>query len=41
MLRIYSIGRLTPQHWMDKAVGGQISNRPISTAVEAALKTLK
>jgi len=41
VLRIYSIGRLTPRHWMDKAVGEQISNKPLFTAVEAALKTLK
>lgn len=40
-MRIYSIGRLTPQHWMDKAVGEQISNKPIFDAVEEALKAVK
>lgn len=37
VLRIFSIGRLTPRHWMDKAVGQQISNQPIFAAVEKAL----
>ncbi len=41
VLRIFSIGRLTPMHWMDKAVGEQISNKPIFDAVEAALNALK
>ncbi len=36
-LRIFSIGQLTPRHWMDKAVGEQISNQPIFEAVEKAL----
>jgi hypothetical protein len=40
VLRIFSIGRLTPQHWMDQAVGEQISNRPIFDAVEKALRQL-
>jgi hypothetical protein len=39
--RIFSIGRLTPQHWMQKAVGKQISNEPIFAAVERALKVVK
>ncbi|PKP34281.1 MAG: hypothetical protein CVT98_10925 [Bacteroidetes bacterium HGW-Bacteroidetes-15] len=38
--RIFSIGRLTPQHWMEKAVGSQISNEPIFNAVEKALKVV-
>jgi hypothetical protein len=38
--RIFSIGRLTPQHWMEKAVGSQISNEPIFSAVEKALKVV-
>jgi hypothetical protein len=36
--RIFSIGNLTPRHWMEKAVGEQISNRPMFTAVEKALE---
>jgi hypothetical protein len=39
-LRIFSIGRLTPQHWMERALGDQISNQPIFEAVEKALKAL-
>lgn len=41
VLRIYSIGRITPQHWMEKAVGQQISNQPIFNAVEKALEVVK
>lgn len=40
-LRIFSIGRVTPQVWMEKAVGDQISNQPIFNAVEKALKVVK
>ena len=40
-LRIFSIGQLTPQHWMDRAVGDQISNQPIFEAVEKALNVMK
>jgi len=40
-LRIFSIGSITPQHWMQKAVGSQISNEPIFNAVEKALKVVK
>ncbi len=36
-LRIFSIGQLTPMHWMDAAVGEQISNDPMFAAVETAL----
>lgn len=39
-LRIFSIGSLTPQHWMEQAVGQQISNQPIFEAVEKALKAV-
>jgi hypothetical protein len=41
VLRIFSIGRLTPRHWMQEAVGDQISNQPIFDAVAAALKELE
>lgn len=37
VMRIFSIGRLTPKHWMQEAVGDQISNEPIFNAVEQAL----
>jgi hypothetical protein len=40
-LRIFSIGSITPQRWMQKAVGSQISNEPIFNAVEKALKVVK
>jgi hypothetical protein len=36
--RIYSLGRLTPQLWMQKAVGEKISNQPILLATEEAVK---
>ncbi|MGB8357900.1 MAG: hypothetical protein WCD55_04715, partial [Bacteroidales bacterium] len=36
--RIYSLGRLTPQHWMSKAVGEKISAQPIIDALNEALK---
>ncbi len=36
-LRIFSIGQLTPKHWMDRAVGEQISNQPMFEAVGRAL----
>ena len=40
-LRIFSIGQLTPMHWMEAAVGEQISNQPIFTAVEKALNAMR
>jgi hypothetical protein len=39
--RIFSIGRQTPMHWMENAVGEQISNKPMFSAVEKALQTLR
>ncbi len=39
-LRIFSIGRLTPSHWMQKAVGEEISNQPMFEAVEEALSAM-
>lgn len=39
-MRIFSIGSITPQRWMEKAVGSQISNEPIFKAVEKALKVI-
>lgn len=35
--RIFSLGQLTPEHWMQQAVGSQISNQPLFNAVEKAL----
>jgi hypothetical protein len=40
-LRIFSLGKLTPQHWMERAVGRQISNKPIFAAVEQAIEAMK
>lgn len=40
VLRIFSLGNLTPRHWMDKAVGSQISNQPMFNAVERALQAI-
>jgi hypothetical protein len=41
VIRIYSLGRLTPRHWMQRAVGAQISNEPIFTAVRKALQAVE
>jgi hypothetical protein len=35
--RIYSIGKLTPKEWMVKAVGEEVSTRPILKSVDEAL----
>ena len=40
VMRMFSIGRYTPKHWMDKAIGEQISNQPIMDAVDKALEAL-
>jgi hypothetical protein len=40
VIRIFSLGRLTPRHWMQRAVGEQISNQPIFAAVERALQVV-
>jgi hypothetical protein len=39
--RIFSQGRLTPNVWILKATGKKISNEPVFTAVDEALKKLK
>jgi hypothetical protein len=39
--RIYSLGRLTPQQWMQEAVGSKISVKPILTAADEALLKVK
>ncbi len=38
IMRIYRIGRLTPNHWMQKAVGCDVSTTPILNAVDSILK---
>jgi hypothetical protein len=40
-LRVFSLGNLTPRHWMDRAVGEQISNQPVFEAVEQALQAVR
>jgi hypothetical protein len=39
--RIYEQGRLTPQQWMEEAVGQKISAQPVLNAVDEALKAFK
>jgi len=39
--RIYQQGRLIPQLWMKKAVGMELSNKPIIEAVDKALKNIE
>lgn len=39
--RIYTLGRLTPQAWMQAAVGAPISIDPMLKAVDEALKVIK
>ncbi len=41
VMRIFSIGRLTPKHWMEEAIGEQISNEPILKAADKAVKKIK
>lgn len=40
ILRIYSQGSLTPQIWMQKAVGAKLSTKPVLSAVSEALKQI-
>jgi len=39
--RMFQVGKLTPQHWMQHAVGGPISNQHMFDAAEKALRQLK
>jgi hypothetical protein len=39
--RIWSQGKLTPQYWMQQAVGEKIANSPILSATDEALKAMK
>ena len=38
--RIFSQGRLTPQSWMEKAVGQKLSSKPLLEAAAEAVKDL-
>lgn len=38
--RMYPVGRLTPQHWMRHAVGGEVSTQPLLEAAAAAAEQL-
>ena len=38
IMRIYKLGRLTPNQWMQEAVGANFSTTPILNAVDAILK---
>ena len=38
IMRIYKLGKLTPNQWMQQAVGAKVSTTPILNAVEAILK---
>lgn len=41
VMRMFSLGQLTPMHWMEQATGQQISNQPIFRAVETALQAMQ
>ncbi len=38
IMRIYRLGRLTPNHWMQQAVGSDVSTTPILNAIDAIVK---
>ena len=38
LMRIYKLGRLTPNHWMQQAVGTTISTTPILNAIDKIVK---
>ena len=38
LMRIYKLGRLTPNHWMQQAVGSSISTDPILNAIDKIVK---
>lgn len=38
LMRIYKLGRLTPNHWMQQAVGANISTTPILNAIDKIVK---
>lgn len=38
LMRIYKLGRLTPNHWMQQAVGSNVSTDPILNAIDKIVK---
>lgn len=38
LMRIYRLGRLTPNHWMQQAVGSNVSTNPILNAIDKIVK---
>ena len=38
IMRMYRLGRLTPNHWMQQAVGSNLSTTPILNAIDAIVK---
>ena len=38
IMRIYKLGRLTPNQWMQQAVGANVSTTPILNAIDTILK---
>ena len=40
ILRIYPVGRLTPQCWMQHAVGGPVSIEPLLNAAKEAIANM-
>ncbi len=38
IMRMYRLGRLTPNHWMQQAVGSDLSTTPILNAIDAIVK---
>lgn len=38
IMRIYQLGRLTPNQWMKEAVGSDLSTTPILNAVEKIVR---
>lgn len=41
IVRIYPVGRLTPQNWMRHAVGSEVSTKPLLDATAKAVEVLK
>ncbi len=41
MDRVFSVGNLVPNHWMEHAVNGPVSGRPMLDAIEKALAVIR
>jgi hypothetical protein len=39
--RVFSVGKLVPNHWMNNAVNGPVSGKPMLVAIEKALMVMK